>query len=183
MGKISVFNFITLDGYFADENGGIDWFKDFPRDKEFDEITHTAASEEGTLIFGRKTFEMMKMFWPTDMAKKLDPSMAKTMNESRKIVFSRTLKNTDWENTTILNEINPREIREIEENITLLGSGEIIREFANMDLIDEYQLAIIPKILGKGKPLFKDIKETKLKLIEAKPFKNGIVLLTYKRAD
>ena len=101
------------------------------------------------------------------------------MNESRKIVFSRFIDSSEWKNTTILREINPQEIREIKEDITILGSGEIIREFANLDLIDEYMFLVIPIILGEGKPMFKDIKKTNLKLIESKTFKRGIVLLRY----
>ncbi len=63
--------------------------------------------------------------------------------------------------------------------MTILGSGTIVQQFANLNLIDEYELAVVPVILGAGKYLFKDVKNTNLRLVEAKSFKNGIVLLNY----
>lgn len=68
------------------------------------------------------------------------------------------------------------------EDFTILGSGSIVQQFENHGLIDEYQLAIVPVVLGVGKSLFKDVKKMNLKLLEAKTFKNGIVLLTYRPA-
>lgn len=61
----------------------------------------------------------------------------------------------------------------------IFGSGEIVQQFANLDLIDEYRLMVNPVILGEGKPLFKGVKETKLKLTKTREFKNGNILLYY----
>jgi dihydrofolate reductase len=66
--------------------------------------------------------------------------------------------------------------------MTILGSGSIVQQFANLNLIDEYTLVVVPVILGNGKPLFKGVKMTNLKLLETRSFKNGIVLLRYKPA-
>ncbi len=139
-------------------------------------------------MFGHTTYEMMKSYWPTPDAIKNDPGMAEVVNNNPKIVFSKTLESAEegpnWKNIRILNEMRPEEILKLKEkeDITIIGSGTIVQQLANLDLIDEYGLVVVPVILGAGKPLFKDVKKTKLKLLEARAFKNGVVVLKYRPA-
>lgn len=188
MRKISVFNHVTVDGFFAGPHGEIDWFKVIKKDDEYDAYTHRQSKSSNTLIFGHTTYEMMKSYWPTPDAIKNDPGMAKVVNNNPKIVFSKTLESVEegpnWKNIRILHEIRPEEILKLKEkeDITILGSGTIVQQFANLGLIDEYQLVIAPVILGAGKYLFKDVKKMNLKLVDTRTFKNGIVLLTYRPA-
>jgi dihydrofolate reductase len=176
---------MSIDGFFAGLNGEIDWFKVIEKDNEWDKYTHSQAGSDNTLIFGHTTYEMMKYYWPTPEAIKNDPEMAKSVNESPKIVFSKKLKSVKeeprWKNITLYHEINPDEIIKLKKKnaMTILGSGSIVQQFANLGLIDEYFLVVVPLILGSGKCLFKDVKKLNLKLIEAKTFKNGIVLLHF----
>ncbi len=136
-------------------------------------------------MFGHTTYEMMKSYWPTPDAIKNDPGMAEVVNSNPKIVFSKTLKSMEegpnWKNIRILNEIKPEEIRKLKEkeDITILGSGAVVQQLTNLGLIDEYSLVVVPIILGAGKPLFKDVEKMNLKLLEARAFKNGIVLVRY----
>lgn len=187
MNKISVFNYVTIDGFFAGPNGEIDWFKKVPFDDEWNEYTHEASeSETNTIIFGHTTYEMMKGFWPTNEAIKMDPGMANVINKSPKIVFSKSLNSvkeeTNWKNITLLNDINRDAMVELKskDNFIILGSGSIVQQFSNLDLIDEYLLAVIPIILGTGIPMFKGVKEMSLHLDDVKCFNNGIVLHHYK---
>ncbi|HMB45178.1 MAG TPA: dihydrofolate reductase family protein, partial [Candidatus Methanoperedens sp.] len=121
---------------------------------------------------------------------KNDPGMAGVVNNSLKIVFSKTLRNVEevpnWKNIRLFHEIKREEIIKLKEqegeDFTILGSGTIVQQFANLGLIDEYQFVIVPVILGAGKSIFKDVKKMNLKLLEAKTFKNGIVLLKYRSA-
>jgi dihydrofolate reductase len=89
-------------------------------------------------------------------------------------------------NFRILRDLNYNTITELKEEgsgtITILGSGSVIQQLANMDFIDEYELVVVPIILGDGKYLFKDVKITEMKLLEALSFKNGLVLLRYQPA-
>ena len=185
MSKISVFNHISIDGFFAGPNGELDWFYSLPHDDEWYKYTHSQAGTSNTLIFGRTTYEMMKSFWPTPDAIKNDPKMAKAVNESPKIVISKKLKKVaeepNWKNITLYHEIIPGEIIKLKKknDITILGSGSIIQQFANLDLIDEYFLVVVPVILGAGKSFFNNVKKKDLKLIEARSFNNGIVQLYY----
>jgi dihydrofolate reductase len=187
MRKITTFTFVSADGFFARPHGEIDWFKENSQDAEYDKFTHEGSKAGGTLLFGHTTYEMMKSYWPTPEAIKNDPSMAEVMNNSPKIVFSKTLKKVEegphWKNIKLLPEIQPEEIVKLKDqeskDMTILGSGAIIQQLSNLGLVDEYGLLVVPIILGAGKYLFKDIKKTSLNLLEARSFKNGMVWLRY----
>jgi dihydrofolate reductase len=187
MHKINAFTHVSVDGYFAGPHGEIDWFKTIGKDPEYEAFTHRQAKSGGPLLMGRTTYEMMKSYWPTAEAAKTDPQMAEVMRNSPKIVVSRKLASvpdeTNWKNITVLREIKPQEIAKLKEresnDITILGSGSIVQQLANLRLLDEFHLVVVPHVLGQGKPLFKDVKDTDLKLIEAKSFKNGITWLSY----
>ena len=186
MNKITSFIYISADGFFAGPNGEMDWFKVIKPDKGWEEYSHDRAkSGTSTLIFGRTTYEIMKSWWPSEAAIQLDPEMAKVVNENQKIVFSKTLKTVgegpNWKNIRLLHEINRDEIIRLKDksNMTILGSGSIVKQFANLDLIDEYSLVVVPVILKEGKPLFKNVKLTNLHFLESRSFDNGLVLLRY----
>ncbi|MEJ2555924.1 MAG: dihydrofolate reductase family protein [Anaerolineae bacterium] len=185
MKKISVFNHVSVDGLFAGPNGEIDWFQAV-HDDEWDRYAQEHADlSRNTLMFGHTTYEMMKSWWPTPAAMQMDPDMAEVMNNSPKIVFSRRLKAAEdepnWKNTRVFHQIDQGEIQNLrrKEDITILGSGTIVQQLANLGLIDEYSLVVVPIILGEGKPLFKDVHTTNLRLVEQRAFRNGIVLLRY----
>ena len=169
---------VTLDGFFAGADGNINWHN---VDAEFNEFAEKQTPEFGTLIFGRVTYDLMAGYWPEEGVIKDDPIVAGIMNSVNKIVFSKTMKSADWNNTIAMNEINIEEIKKLKEQATkplaIFGSGQIVQEFAKLNLVDEYRLMINPLTLGQGKPLFKE--PLKLKLIGNREFKSGNVLLTY----
>lgn len=186
MRKIVVFNNVTVDGFFAGPHGEIDWFK-VDIDEEYEEFSREQSKTGDMLILGRKTYELMKSYWPTPEAIENNPAMAEVMNNIQKIVFSRTLQSVQegplWKNIKLLHDIKPEEIVELKEKggkgIAILGSGTIVQQFADLGLIDEYLLSINPIILGAGKSLFADVGKMNLKLLQARTFKNGIVWLRY----
>jgi dihydrofolate reductase len=113
-----------------------------------------------------------------------DPIIAKYMNESEKIVFSKSLKRARWNNTGIIRKKIEKAVLELKEqpgkDLTILGSGNIIKQFAEKGLIDEYQIMVVPVIIGKGSTMFQDIKpRVNLTLINTRVFKSGNVLLYY----
>ncbi len=108
-----------------------------------------------------------------------------SLNNSAKIVFSSTLKKADWQNTEVVKELRKDELLKLKQqpgkNMMIFGSGTIVEQLTNLGLIDEYQLMVNPVILGKGKPLFKDIKDRmNMKLVNTKTFSNGVVLVRYR---
>jgi len=90
-GRLASFIHVSVDGYYAGPNGETDWFKDAGKDPEYEAWTHAQAQGGSTLLFGRTTYEMMKNWWPTPKAIAADPKMARVVDESPKIVFSRKL--------------------------------------------------------------------------------------------
>jgi dihydrofolate reductase len=182
MGKLIVFNFITLNGFYKGPDGDLSWHKHEGEESNF-------ASENlkanGILLFGRTTYEMMANYWPTPMALQNDRAVAEGMNKSEKIVFSRTLKKANWNNTTIIKDNIADAIRKrketSEQDMVILGSGSIVTLFTEKGLIDEYQIMIDPVVLGKGTPIFNGLKkQPNLKLIDVRSFKSGVVLHSYK---
>lgn len=182
---ISVFNHVSVDGYFAGPKGEIDWFKVIEKDDEYDTYTHGQSKSGNALLFGRTTYEMMKSYWPTPDAIRNDPGMAGVMNDSPKIVFSKRLGSVEegpnWKNLKLLREVERDEILALKErsDITILGSGSIVQQIANLGLIDEYTLVVVPVVLGEGRSLFDSVRKTSLKLHDSRSFRNGIVVLRY----
>ena len=188
MGRVTAFVHVTVDGFFAGPGGEIDWFKAIRKDAEYDAYTHEQSESGSTLIFGRTTYEMMKSYWPTPEAIKTDPQMAKVVDHSPKLVFSRSLRSVEegpnWKHIELVHAIDPAAIRkrkrEAKDEFTILGSGSVVQQFANEGLLDEYALVVVPIVLGAGKPLFKGVKKTDLELDESRSFKNGLTVLTYR---
>lgn len=187
MGKISVFDYVSIDGFFAGPEGEIDWFKDIKRDHAYDKYTRGQSQSKSTLMFGRKTYEMMKSFWPTTAAREMQPQMAAVMNESPKIVFSKSLKKEKdqphWKNIQVIKNISKGVIKKLKEEnkngLTILGSGTLVQQLTDLGLIDHYTLVMVPVVLGNGKPLFEGVTRKDMKLVESKSFGNGIVVQHY----
>lgn len=185
MGKLSTYNFITLNGFFKGPGEDISWAK--KGEKEEEEFAAENLSAGNILLFGRKTYELMAGYWPTEMAHKNDPIVATGMNESEKIVFSRTLKKADWNNTRVISDNIVEEVKKLKQdpgkNMTILGSGSIIKLFAEKGLIDEFEIMVHPVAIGDGTPLLNDLSQKlDLQLTVTKSFKTGVVLLCYKPA-
>jgi dihydrofolate reductase len=183
MGKLGSYTFVSLDGFYKGLNEDTSWNKHGQEESEF--AAQNANQEPRSLImFGRKTYEMMAGFWPTPAAQQMMPAVAEGMNKSTKIVFSKTLTSTKWENTKLMTGDLIAEVKKLKSeslpDITILGSGSLVSQLAQHNLIDHFQLMVNPIVLGSGTPLFKGIQHRlNLKLVETRPFKSGVVLLTY----
>ena len=181
MRKLNIFNFISIDGYYKGVNNDINWHRHGGDESKFSEESLKANN---VLLFGRVTYEMMVGFWTSPAAKESLPNVAEGMNKAEKIIFSRTLKKTTWENSRLISDNMIDEVRKLKQtpgnNLTVLGSGSIITQLAGANLIDSYQLMIDPVALGDGTAIFSGMKEKlNLKLIATKVFKSGVILLSY----
>jgi dihydrofolate reductase len=185
MRKLIVFNQVSVDGYFVDAAGDMSWAH--KNDPEWNAFASENAGGGGELVFGRVTYEMMASFWPTPQAMQMMPAVAKGMNQSPKIVFSRTLDRASWNNTRLIKGDIVAQMRELKrENgpgMVILGSGSIVSQLAQTGLIDEYQIVTNPIVLGSGKTMFEAVRQKlQLKLANSRTFKNGNVLLHYESA-
>lgn len=181
MGKLFVFNMMSVDGYFAGPNGGLDWHN---VDEEFQEFAIEQLQEIETILFGRVTYEMMAAFWSSEEAKRTDPIVAGYMNDLPKIVVSHDLETADWHNTSTITSDVKGQITALKKrtakSIAILGSAKLTVSLLNMGLIDELRVMVNPVILGTGKALFAGIDtQAKLTLTSSRAFQSGNVLLCY----
>ncbi len=187
MRKIIVSEFYTLDGIMSDPQDKMDWITAGFND-EMGKYESDLYDNADTLLLGRTTYKIFEGYWPNAASNPATPpgdiEMAHKINKITKIVFSHSMESVEWKNSKLLKEINPEEIvklkKEKGKNILVIGSASIVQQLTNLGLIDEYHLLVHPVVMGNGKPLFKDIKQKHdLKLLEAKTFKNGVVMLRY----
>lgn len=181
MGKIIVSNFISVDGLFADKNDSTEWVAGHHH--AIDEYSKQQLTEAGAILFGEKTYSMMSQYWPTPLSEQEDETIRDRMNNLKKIVFSESLENPEWENTIVVRSIDKAQIEEkkasANRDMLVFGSGSIVRQLLDLGLIDELRLFIMPIILAEGRPLFEDVQPHTLELLEQREFPDGVILLRY----
>ncbi|MBL7744227.1 MAG: dihydrofolate reductase family protein [Chitinophagaceae bacterium] len=185
MRKIISFMHLSLDGFVAGPNGEMNWIK---VDEEIFDHVGKRISEGDTALYGRVTYELMESYWPTagdkPNASKHDIEHSKWYSKVRKIVLSKTIKDSGLANTTIISDNLSDRINEIRQkegpDILLFGSPTATHSLIQLNLIEGYWLFVNPIILGQGIPLFTGIKDKiKLKLVSTRPFTSGVTELNY----
>lgn len=192
MRRITVFERLTADGYFAAPDGNLDWAVP---DDALDEDGAAAMPHTDTILFGRRTYEMFESFWPQLQASPTMAgphgrrsqailAMATWIDAARKVVFSRSRSELTWHNSELRRALDPHEIeamkREPGKDIIVLGSGTIVSQLTEHGLIDEYSLVINPTFLGNGRPMMTGLaKAANLDLLEVKAYASGNVMLRY----
>ena len=153
-------------------------------DDEFNAYARELLDSLDGFIFGRKTYELMANYWPTEAALQDDPVIARYMTSLPKYVVSRSLKEVKWENSNLLGSDPAAEITQLKQqrgkDLAIFGSSDLIVSLDRPGLIDEYRLFYAPVILGKGKPLFEGLNQmVKLRLIDSRVLKSGVVVNRY----
>jgi dihydrofolate reductase len=179
MRKIIAAMNMTLDG-FCDHTEMI-------ADDEIHEHYNELLRNTGALLYGRITYQLMESYWPSIVknptGNKPTDEFAVLINNIPKIVFSRTLKKVDWENTTLKKDVIKEELSALRQQPgkdIVVGSPGLIATLTQLGLIDEYQLGVQPIVLGSGLPLFKNLKDrVDLRLLKTKTFACGAVFLYY----
>ena len=173
----------TIDG-FCDHTAGI-------ADQEIHDHYTALLNSASVALYGRTTYELMK-FWPTIIE---NPSEEQSMNDFAaaidripKLVFSHTLKESDlgWNSAKLADQSLEEAAKALKRQPggdILIGSRSLIVQLINLNLVDELRLCVHPVVIGKGLPLFDQIKDrTIFKLSATKTFTSGAILLCYKRA-
>ncbi|MBZ0298101.1 MAG: dihydrofolate reductase family protein [Anaerolineae bacterium] len=178
MRRIFLFMNISLDGYVEDASHDISMFHN-----DFEAFSSRESQEVDTLLFGHKTYEMMK-FWSTPEGEALQPEIARFMNERQKVVASHQSFDPGWSHVTVLHEEVVAEVRRLKEQpgktIAMFGSNTLCVSLMQAGLIDEFQIVVNPVVLGEGTSLFKGLpQKADLTMTKTHPFKSGAILLTY----
>ena len=182
MRKLFLFMMVSLDGYFEGSDHDLSW-----HNADSDEFQKFAIDQLGTIdtiLFGRRTYEMMASFWRSEEALKTDPKTAKLMNETPKVVFSRTLQATKWQNNRLAARGVKDEVTALKQqpgkDIAVFGSSNLCLSLLEDNLLDELRIMVNPVIIGQGTPLFAGVKHRKkFRLAGMRTFTSGNVLLTY----
>jgi len=176
---------VSLDGFTSGPNGELEWAI---VDEELNPYVDGLFKNVDTALYGRVTYLGMESYWPAMLT---DPNAApRELNHARwvetvsKIVFSRTLSQVTWQNTRLVKDHIVEEINALKHepglDMMIFGSPSLTHTFMHLGLIDEYYIFLNPILLGGGIPLFQGVAAwTKLNLVEATPFRAGVVGLHY----
>ncbi len=185
MRKLVLSMFMSVDGYIDAPGGefiGPDWSPDLDR------WTFNMIEQFDTLIYGRIAWQLMAAHWPNA---EIDPNtpdeqrkLARFMNQTRKIVFSRTLQDLSaWNNSTIatrgLRETISSEKQRAGRDMVIFAGAKFASTAIREGLVDEYWLLTIPELFGGGSRLFDGSIRQRLKLLESRKMDTGAVLNKY----
>ncbi len=177
MRKIVAGLFLSLDGvYEAPGEWHFPYFND-----EMGEAVDSQIAAADTMLLGRVTYQEFASYWPHQGS---EVELADYMNTTPKLVVSTTLDRLEWQNSTLIKGNVAEELTRLKQqpgkNISITGSGTLVRSLLQDDLLAELRLIIHPIVVGSGKHLFEDGGDQKgLKLVEMKTFGTGVVYLTY----
>jgi dihydrofolate reductase len=184
MGRIVVTEFVSLDGVMADPGGAEDfahggWAFLFNRGDEGDKFKLDETLQSDALLLGRRTYEGFAEAWPSR-----EGEFAEKFNSMPKYVYSSTLEDPEWTNTTRIDGDLAEAVeslrRDHERDIVVHGSAQLAQALLEHDLVDELRLMVFPVVLGSGKRLFRETSEKKtLKLVASSVVGDGVNVLTY----
>jgi dihydrofolate reductase len=182
MGAIVVSEFVTLDGVFQDPGGAGEfdrggWATQFDRGPEGNKFKFDEVMSAGALLLGRVTYEGFAKAWPS-----MHDEFADKMNSMPKFVVSTTLDDAEWNNTTVITTNVLDSVRglkrDVEGNILVNGSAQLVRTLLRHGLVDELRLMVYPVILGAGLGFFATADEpSKLKLVESRKAGDTVILV------
>ncbi|HYF32585.1 MAG TPA: dihydrofolate reductase family protein [Chitinophagaceae bacterium] len=190
MRKLILEEWVSLDGYVSDKNGRLDFFTRLtPEENTYSDADQLRFLETvDTILLGRKTYELFVDFWPTATIDK--EVIADRLNETKKIVFSGTLKKAPWgrwPEAEVISGSAADAIRNLKsmpgKNMVMWGSISLAQSLMKENLIDEYHIQLCPTLTGGGRSLFThDINYSELKLTEVRQYNTGTVFLSYQPA-
>jgi dihydrofolate reductase len=187
VGRIVITEFVSLDGVMEAPGGGEDfrhagWTFEIDRGQEGDKFKLEETLEAEALLLGRVTYERFAAAWPSR-----EGEFADKFNSMPKYVVSSTLEEPEWNNSTVLEGDVVEEVsklrRELDGDIVVHGSAQLVQTLLEHDLVDELRLMVFPVVLGTGKRLFGNTSDKKrLRLADSKMVGEGIAILIYEPA-
>lgn len=177
----------SVDGFVAGPNGELDWAGANMDDELWQDVWGLLGTVD-VALFGRRTYQDFENYWPavgknTSSAKN-ELDFSRWIDKTAKSVASTTLKKLDWGNSTLLNDDVAVGVSKMKgqpgNNVLMFGSPGLASHLMRANLIDELRIDVHPITLGTGRPLFNDLPgRRKLRLIQVRTFKSGVVGLRY----
>jgi dihydrofolate reductase len=189
MGKLTVTEFVSLDGVFEDpggvegyEHGG--WTFEYDRGEDGNQFKLDEVQGAAVQLLGRVTYEGFAAAWPSR-----EGPFADKLNDDPKVVVSNTLRDPQWQNTTVISGDVVAQVSKLREEtdgvVLVAGSGTLVRTLLEADLVDELRLMVFPTVLGRGRRLFPDgIDRLRFGLAESRTVgPDGVQVQVYRRAE
>ena len=183
MSKLIYFNLTSLDGFLAGENDSLDW--SVP-DEEVLAFINDRTRPVGTYLYGRKIYETMTVWETPDVIPGLTPAemdFGRIWQAADKIVYSKSLETVSTPKTRLEREFEPQAVRDLKtqlpHNVSVAGPN-LAAQAIRAGLVDEYQLLVIPIMLGGGKRVLPSNVGVKLDLLDERRIGNGWVYLRYR---
>jgi dihydrofolate reductase len=183
MGRIVISENVSLDGVIEDPAGA----EGFSRGGWVGKVTDRPAVGKAALdealgaeaqLLGRRTYEFLAARWPSRGGE-----LADRLNGMPKYVVSSTLEDPEWNNTTVLKGDVVEEVsklkQELDGEIIVPGSIQLVRTLIEHDLFDELRLLVYPVVLGAGERLFEETSDKKLFRLVGTKTGDGVAFLTY----
>ena len=181
MRKLVALELVSVDGVMESPE---EWAFAYSNE-EMEEANASGMAASDALLLGRVTYEVLAAFWPNQPG---GTPMVDYINSVPKLVVSTTLEEPlGWKNSTLIKGDVAEGVaglkRQPGKDITILGSGTLVRSLLEADLLDELSLMVHPVVLGRGKHLFEEGSDQKtLELVDSKTFSIGVLYLTYRPA-
>ncbi len=183
MAKLIYFTPMSLDGFIAGETDNLDW--SVP-DEEVSAFINDRLRPVGTYLYGRKIYETMKVWETPEVIPGLTPPMmdfGRIWQAAEKIVYSKSLETVSTPNTRLEREFEPQAVRDLKarlpHDISVAGPN-LAAQAVRAGLVDEYQLLVVPFLLGGGKRVLPSNVGVKLDLLDERRIGNGWVYLRYR---
>lgn len=181
MRKVKLQMQVSIDGFVAGPNGEMDWMVWDWDDALKDYVTRLTEPVD-TILLGRVLAQGFIPYWAADPQRE----GAEKINSSKKVVFTKTLDRSEWDNTVLAKGDLVAEVTQMKQqeghDIIAYGGGNFVSNLIKANLIDEYHLLVNPTALGSGMPIFRDLEAHRaLKLIQSRSFECGIVVMNYGR--
>jgi dihydrofolate reductase len=176
---------MSLDGYTADADGRFEWAAP---DEEVHAFVNDLERPVGTYLYGRRMYETMR-YWETAHTlagqSPVSLDLARVWQAADKIVYSATLQAPDTARTRIERDFDPAQVRKLKEaadrDLTV-GGAHLAAQAIAAGLVDEYQLFLVPAVVGGGTRALPDQVRLNLALAEERKFGSGTVYLCYRPA-
>jgi len=176
---------LSLDGFVAGPDGEMDWMT-WNWDDELKKYVNDLTDSVGSILLGRKMADGFISYWKSVTADPGNPQydFAKKMCDYHKVVFSKTLKKSEWENTRLAGGNITEEINRLKslpgKDMIAYGGAGFVSSLIKHNLIDEYHLFINPAVIGDGMAIYKAAGKMNFQLVRSTPFSCGIVVLRYR---
>jgi len=174
---------ISIDGFIAGSNGEMDWMN-WNWGEDIKNFVAKLTEPVDTILLGKNMAGGFIPHWAAQSGGE-DQKFVDKMNLSRRIVFSRTMKSTEWDNVELVNDNYVTYIQELKKqnggDVIVYGGASFVSSLIKEKLIDELNLFVNPTAIGKGMPIFQE--KTPLQLVQSIAFECGINVLQYKLAQ